>query len=52
MAFDYAVLGKKLKDARESLSISPDSSASRLQLSLNEYTSNVHNLRFIKALKS
>jgi Zn-dependent peptidase ImmA (M78 family)/transcriptional regulator with XRE-family HTH domain len=37
MAFDYAVLGKKLKDARESLSISPDSSASRLQLSLNEY---------------
>jgi len=37
MAFDYAVLGKKLKDARESLLIAPQDSASRLQISLEEY---------------
>jgi hypothetical protein len=37
MAFDYAVLGKKLKCARESLLISSQSPASHLQLSLDEY---------------
>ncbi|MFG6100754.1 XRE family transcriptional regulator [Leptothoe sp. EHU-05/26/07-4] len=37
MAFDYAVLGKKLKDARESLLITPQESASRLQIDLQEY---------------
>lgn len=37
MAFDYVVLGKKLKDARESLLINPQDSASRLQISSQEY---------------
>jgi len=37
MAFDYAVLGRKLKDARESLLITPQESASRLQIDLQEY---------------
>lgn len=37
MAFDYAVLGRKLKDARESLLIIPQESASWLQISLQEY---------------
>lgn len=37
MAFDYAVLGRKLKDARESLLIAPQNSALRLQVSLQEY---------------
>ena len=37
MAFDYAVLGRKLKDARESLLIDPQDSALRLQISLQEY---------------
>lgn len=37
MAFDYAVLGRKLKDARESLLTSPQDSALRLQISLQEY---------------
>jgi Zn-dependent peptidase ImmA (M78 family) len=37
MAFDYAVLGRKLKDARESLLITPQESASRLQIGLQEY---------------
>ena len=37
MAFDYAVLGRKLKKARESLLISPQDSALRLQISLQEY---------------
>ncbi|OCQ95085.1 hypothetical protein BCD64_27365 [Nostoc sp. MBR 210] len=39
MTFDYAVLGRKLKDARESLLITPQDSASRLQISLQEYLS-------------
>lgn len=38
MAFDYAVLGIKLKNARESLSITPQESASRLQIGLQEYS--------------
>ncbi|WP_298905476.1 ImmA/IrrE family metallo-endopeptidase [uncultured Nostoc sp.] len=37
MAFDYAVLGRKLKDARESLLIAPQDPASRLQINLQEY---------------
>ena len=37
MAFDYAVLGRKLKDARESLLIAPQDSASHLQISLQDY---------------
>ena len=37
MAFDYVVLGNKLKDARESLLINPQDSASRLEISLQEY---------------
>jgi Zn-dependent peptidase ImmA (M78 family)/DNA-binding XRE family transcriptional regulator len=37
MAFDYAVLGRKLKNARESLLITPQDAASRLQISLQEY---------------
>jgi Zn-dependent peptidase ImmA (M78 family) len=37
MAFDYAVLGRKLRDARESLLISPQDAASRLQVGLQEY---------------
>lgn len=37
MSFDYAVLGRKLKDARESLSMTPQDAASRLQISLQEY---------------
>jgi len=37
MAFDYGILGRKLKDARESLLISPQDSALRLQISLQEY---------------
>lgn len=37
MAFDYTVLGRKLKNARESLLIDPRDSASRLQISLQEY---------------
>jgi Zn-dependent peptidase ImmA (M78 family) len=37
MAFDYVVLGRKLKDARESLLLSPQDSALRLQISLQEY---------------
>ena len=37
MAFDYAVLGRKLKDARESLLIAPQDCASHLQISLEEY---------------
>ena len=37
MAFDYLVLGKKLKDARESLLITPEDSAIRLQISLQHY---------------
>jgi Zn-dependent peptidase ImmA (M78 family)/transcriptional regulator with XRE-family HTH domain len=37
MTFDYAVLGRKLKDARESLLITPQEAASRLQISLPEY---------------
>lgn len=37
MAFDYAVLGRKLKDARESLLIAPQDPASRLQISFQEY---------------
>lgn len=37
MAFDYAVLGRKLKDARESLLVTPQDSALRLQISLQEY---------------
>jgi len=37
MAFDYAILGRKLKDARESLLIAPQDSASHLQISLQEY---------------
>ncbi|MBE8993343.1 helix-turn-helix domain-containing protein [Microcystis aeruginosa] len=37
MAFDYVVLGRKLKKARESLSITPQESALRLQISLQEY---------------
>lgn len=37
MAFDYAVLGKKLKDARESLLITPQESALRLQIDWQEY---------------
>jgi Zn-dependent peptidase ImmA (M78 family)/transcriptional regulator with XRE-family HTH domain len=37
MAFDYAVLGRKLKDARESLLIAPQDSALRLQISLQGY---------------
>lgn len=37
MAFDYAVLGRKLKDARESLLIAPQDSALRLEISLQEY---------------
>jgi len=37
MAFDYAVLGRKLKDARESLLITPQDPASHLQISLQEY---------------
>lgn len=37
MAFDYAVLGRKLKDARESLLIAPHDSALQLQISLQEY---------------
>lgn len=37
MAFDYLVLGKKLKDARESLLITPEDSAIRLQISLQDY---------------
>lgn len=37
MAFDYAVLGRKLKDARESLLITPQDSASRLKIGLQEY---------------
>lgn len=37
MAFDYVVLGRKLKKARESLLIAPQESALRLQISLQEY---------------
>ncbi|WP_228055185.1 ImmA/IrrE family metallo-endopeptidase [Gloeocapsopsis crepidinum] len=37
MAFDYTVLGRKLKEARESLLIAPQDSALRLQISLQEY---------------
>ena len=37
MAFDYAVLGRKLKEARASLKITPEDSASRLQISLQDY---------------
>ncbi|OKH55579.1 hypothetical protein NIES2101_04145 [Calothrix sp. HK-06] len=37
MTFDYEVLGRKLKDARESLLITPQNSASRLKVSLQEY---------------
>jgi Zn-dependent peptidase ImmA (M78 family) len=37
MTFDYAVLGRKLKDARESLLITPQEAASRLQIDLQEY---------------
>jgi transcriptional regulator with XRE-family HTH domain len=37
MAFDYAVLGRKLREARESLLIAPQDSASHLQISLQEY---------------
>jgi len=37
MSFDYAVLGRKLKDVREGLLIAPQDSASRLQISLQEY---------------
>ena len=37
MAFDYVVLGRKLKDAREGLLIAPQESALRLQISLQEY---------------
>ncbi len=37
MTFDYAVLGSKLKDARESLLITPQEAASRLQMGLPEY---------------
>jgi len=37
MAFDYAVLGRKLKDARESLLISPQDSSSYLKISLQNY---------------
>lgn len=37
MAFDYVVLGRKLKDARESLLITPQDSALRLQISVQEY---------------
>jgi Zn-dependent peptidase ImmA (M78 family)/DNA-binding XRE family transcriptional regulator len=37
MAFDYAVLGRKLKDARESLKITPQEAASRLQIGVQEY---------------
>ncbi|GAC1457774.1 MAG: XRE family transcriptional regulator [Chamaesiphon sp.] len=37
MAFDYVVLGRKLKDARESLLITPQDSALRLQISPQEY---------------
>ncbi|MEH2063673.1 MAG: XRE family transcriptional regulator [Nostoc sp.] len=37
MAFDYAVLGRKLKNARESLLITPQDPASRLQISFQEY---------------
>jgi len=37
MAFDYELLGRKLKEAREDLLISPQASASRLQINLEEY---------------
>jgi Zn-dependent peptidase ImmA (M78 family)/DNA-binding XRE family transcriptional regulator len=37
MAFDYAVLGRKLKDARESLLMTPQDAALRLQISPEEY---------------
>ncbi|MCE2661244.1 MAG: hypothetical protein LW716_00115, partial [Microcystis sp. 53602_E8] len=37
MAFDYVVLGRKLKKARESLLIAPQESALRLPISLQEY---------------
>jgi Zn-dependent peptidase ImmA (M78 family) len=37
MAFDYAVLGRKLREARESLLIAPQDCASHLQISLQEY---------------
>ena len=37
MTFDYKVLGRKLKDARESLLITPEDSALQLQISLQEY---------------
>jgi len=37
MSFDYSILGKKLKDARESLLITPQDSASCLQISLQTY---------------
>jgi Zn-dependent peptidase ImmA (M78 family) len=37
MTFDYRILGKKLKDARENLLITPQESASKLQIALQEY---------------
>lgn len=37
MTFDYAVLGRKLKDARESLLITPQEAASHLQMGLQQY---------------
>lgn len=37
MAFDYGVLGRKLKDARTSLLILPEESASQLKITLQEY---------------
>ena len=37
MTFDYAVLGRKLKNARESLLITAQEAASRLQMGLQDY---------------
>ncbi|MBD2356882.1 ImmA/IrrE family metallo-endopeptidase [Tolypothrix sp. FACHB-123] len=37
MAFDYILLGKKLREARESLLIQPEEAASKLQISTDNY---------------
>ena len=37
MSFDYSLLGRKLREARESLLIEPQEVAERLQISVDEY---------------
>ncbi|MHC5937519.1 helix-turn-helix domain-containing protein [Nostoc sp.] len=37
MTFDYGVLGRKLKNARESLQITSEEAATRLKITIQEY---------------